>query len=103
MIILGDGISLKQLSLLAIVLIIAGSAAAAVGGVVGGVVVGGCAAAVISGAALIAHRHRVKRHNCYYQAYIFYKRMGPKKWHMNLAVTQDTQYSKVIKLFKIYV
>ena len=21
--------------------------------------------------------------------------MGPKKWHMNLAVIQDTQYSKV--------
>ena len=41
--------------------------------------------------------------DCYYQAYIFYKLMGPKKWHMNLVVTQDTQYSKVIKLFKIYV
>ena len=48
-------ISLKQFSLLAIVLIIAGGTAAAVGGAVGGAVVGGGAAAVIGGAALVAH------------------------------------------------
>ena len=48
-------ISLKQFSLLAIVLIIAGSTAAAVGGVVGGAVVGGGAAAMVGGAALVAH------------------------------------------------
>ena len=48
-------ISLKQFSLLAIVLIIAGSTAAAVGGVVGGAVVGGGATAVVVGAALVAH------------------------------------------------
>ena len=44
----------------------------------------------------------VKCPNCFYQVCIFYKSMGPKKWHMNLAVTQDTQYSKVIKSFYIY-
>ena len=48
-------ISLKQFSLLAIVLIIAGGAAAAVGGAVGGAVVGGGAAAVVGGTALVAH------------------------------------------------
>ena len=48
-------ISLKQFSLLAIVLIIAGGAAAAVGGAVGGAVIGGGAAAIVGGAALVAH------------------------------------------------
>ena len=47
-------ISLKNFSLLAIVLVI-GGAAAAVGGAVGGAVVGGGAAAVVGGAALVAH------------------------------------------------
>ena len=47
-------ISLKQFSLLAIVLVI-GGAAAAIGGAVGGAVVGGGAAAVLGGAALVAH------------------------------------------------
>ena len=47
-------ISLKQFSLLAIVLVI-GGAAAAIGGAVGGAVVVGGAAAVVGGAAIVAH------------------------------------------------
>ena len=48
-------LTLKQFSLLAIVLILAGGAAAAVGGAVDGPVVGGGAASVLGGAVLVAH------------------------------------------------
>ena len=39
----------------------------------------------------------VKRPNCFYRGQVFYKSLNAKTWHMNFAVTQDTEYSKVMR------
>ena len=37
----------------------------------------------------------IKRPDCFYQGQVFYKSLNANTWHMNFAVTQDSEYSKV--------